>query len=207
MGVFVTWWRLCFKTYGNQLLVLLQWLPWFSSKRKERICSLQSFFYVRHIYIYIYIYTFQSPAVWIYSIVKWLHSIPLHKCTILHLIPSDEIKNLPAMQETQETQVQSLGGEDPLEEDMATHSSILAWKIIWIEEPGSLQSMRWQRIRHNWALMHSSEWMKDYCFHFGGKNKCDIKKKNLLHDYIVCTAYSMYCTASLYITMIDDSDI
>ena len=45
------------------------------------------------------------------------------------------IKNLPAMQETQ---VQSLGGEDPLEKEMATHSSILTWKIPWTEEPGGL---------------------------------------------------------------------
>ena len=51
------------------------------------------------------------------------------------------VKNLPAMQETQ---VGSLGGEDPLEEEMATHSSILAWKIPWTEEPGRLQSMRSQ---------------------------------------------------------------
>ena len=45
------------------------------------------------------------------------------------------------MQETQETWVQSLGQEDPLEEGMATHSSVLAWKIPWTEEPGGLQSM------------------------------------------------------------------
>ena len=45
------------------------------------------------------------------------------------------------MQETQETQVQSLGQEDPLEEEMATHSSILPWNIPWMEEPGKLQSM------------------------------------------------------------------
>ena len=51
------------------------------------------------------------------------------------------IKNPPAMQEMQETLVQSLGGEDPLEEEMATHSSILAWKFPWTEEPVGLQSM------------------------------------------------------------------
>ena len=51
------------------------------------------------------------------------------------------VKNLPAMQETQETWVRSLGQEDPLEEGMATHSSILAWKIPWTEAPGGLQSM------------------------------------------------------------------
>ena len=51
---------------------------------------------------------------------------------------SSVIKNLPAVQETL---VGSLGREDPLEKEMATHSSILAWKILWTEEPGGLQSM------------------------------------------------------------------
>ena len=58
------------------------------------------------------------------------------------------VKNLPA---TQETQVQSLAQEDPLEEGMATHSSILAWRIPWAEEPGRLQSMGSQRVRHDRA--------------------------------------------------------
>ena len=53
------------------------------------------------------------------------------------------------MQETQEMWVQSLGQEDPLEEEMATHSKILAWKIPWTEEPGGLQSTGSQRVRHN----------------------------------------------------------
>ena len=48
------------------------------------------------------------------------------------------MKNLPAVQATEETPVQSLGQEDPLEEGMATHSSILAWEIPWTEEPGGL---------------------------------------------------------------------
>ena len=60
-----------------------------------------------------------------------------------------EIKNPPAVQEPQETQVQSLDWEDPLEEEMATHSSILAWRILWTEEPGGLQSMGSQRVRHD----------------------------------------------------------
>ena len=51
-------------------------------------------------------------------------------------------------QEIQETQIQSLGWEDPLEEEMATHPSILAWSIPWTEEPGGLQSMGSQK-RHN----------------------------------------------------------
>jgi len=56
------------------------------------------------------------------------------------------VKNLPAMPGTR---VQSLGWDDPLEKEMATHSSILAWKIPWTEEPGGLQSMGLQRVRHD----------------------------------------------------------
>ena len=56
------------------------------------------------------------------------------------------VKSLPAMWETQ---VRSLDWEDPLEKEMETHSSTLAWKIPWIEEPGMLQSMGSQRVRHN----------------------------------------------------------
>ena len=58
------------------------------------------------------------------------------------------VKNPPAMRETR---VQSLGGEDPLEEEMATHSSILAWRTPWTEEPGGLQSMESQK-RHGIAI-------------------------------------------------------
>ena len=58
------------------------------------------------------------------------------------------VKKPPAMQETR---VQSLGQEDPLEKGMAAHSSILAWKIPWTEEPGGLQSMGLQRVGHDWA--------------------------------------------------------
>ena len=56
------------------------------------------------------------------------------------------VKNLPAIRETW---VGSLGWEDPLEEDKATHSSILAWRISWTEEPGGLQSMGLQKVRHD----------------------------------------------------------
>ena len=56
------------------------------------------------------------------------------------------VKNLPAVQETW---LPSLGWKDPLEEGMATHSSILTWRIPWIEEPGGLQSMGLQRVGHN----------------------------------------------------------
>ena len=56
------------------------------------------------------------------------------------------VKNLPAMWETQ---VRSLGQEDLLDEEMAAHSSILAWKIPWAEEPGGLQSVKLLRVRHD----------------------------------------------------------
>ena len=56
------------------------------------------------------------------------------------------VKRLPAMQETW---VQSLGPEDPLEKEMATHSSTLAWRIPWTDEPGGLQSTGLQRVSHN----------------------------------------------------------
>ena len=64
------------------------------------------------------------------------------------------VKNLAAVQETQETWVgkihsHCLDWEDPLEEGMATHFSILAWKIPWTEETGELQSTGWQRVRHD----------------------------------------------------------
>ena len=58
------------------------------------------------------------------------------------------VKNLPAMQDTQ---VRSLGWEVPLEKGMATHSSILAWRIPWTEEPGGLQSVELQRVGHDWV--------------------------------------------------------
>ena len=58
------------------------------------------------------------------------------------------VKSLPAVQETR---VQSLGRENPLEKEMATHSSILAWKIPWTEELGRPQCMESQRVGHDWA--------------------------------------------------------
>ena len=63
------------------------------------------------------------------------------------------VKNLPAVQETQ---VQSLDQKDPLEEEMATHSSILAYKIPWTKDPGGPQSIGSQRVRHNRTTGHSS---------------------------------------------------
>ena len=63
------------------------------------------------------------------------------------------VKRLPTIQETR---VQSLGQEDPLEKEMATHSSILAWKIPWTEEPGRLQSMESRRVEQD--FFKAEEW-------------------------------------------------
>ena len=73
---------------------------------------------------------------------KYLQVINYHGASLV----AQMTKNLL---EVWETQVQSLGLEDPLEKDMATHSNILAWKIPQMEEPGRLQSMRLQRVRHD----------------------------------------------------------
>ena len=75
----------------------------------------------------------QIKLAWIY----WTYSLVAQR-----------LKCLPAMWETR---VQSLGQEDPLEKEMAAHSSILAWRIPWMEEPGGLQSMGSRRVRHDWA--------------------------------------------------------
>ena len=68
------------------------------------------------------------------------------------------VKNPPAMQETW---VQFLGWGDPLEKGMATHSNILAWRILWTEEPGGLQSMGSQRVRQDWAADNFTSLSKD----------------------------------------------
>ena len=77
----------------------------------------------------------------------WTH-ISYISCIAGASLVAQSVKNLPVVQETW---VQSLGWEDPLEKEMATHFSILAWKISWTEEPGGLQSKGSQRVRHNWV--------------------------------------------------------
>ena len=79
------------------------------------------------------------------------------------------VKNLSAMQETW---VQSLGREYPLEKGMATHSSILAWRILWTEKPGGLQSMKLQRVEHDRASNTFT------LFHFSLNYNGQVKKKN-----------------------------
>ena len=73
---------------------------------------------------------------------------------------AQRLKRLPAMQETW---VQSLGQEDPLEKEIATHSSVLAWRIPWTEEPGGLQSTGLQRVGHDWATSLSLSLLHLWC--------------------------------------------
>ena len=70
-------------------------------------------------------------------------------CPLLLPVGGSRVKNLPPVQKKQETRVPFLGREDPLEEEMATHSCILAWKIPWTEETGRLQIMGSQRVGHD----------------------------------------------------------
>ena len=98
---------------------------------------------------------------------QWLPSCTAARCELSFslwlFLPSgiflvaQMVKNLPAMQETW---VRSLGQEDPLQEKMATHSSIFAWRIPRTEEPGGLQSVGSQRVGYNWETNTLSSWQK-----------------------------------------------
>ena len=92
------------------------------------------------------------------------------------------VKNLPAMQEMW---VQSLGQEDPLEKGMATHSTILAWRIPWPEEPGGLRSMGLQRVRHDWAT-HTLTFVGSF---YNGRW--------FFHHFLFLTSSWFMCTQSL----------
>ena len=85
---------------------------------------------------------------------EWVTSHSLSFYNLYGLFVTQTVKHLPTMWETR---VQSLGQEDPLEKEMATHSSILAWKIPWMKDPGRLQSIGLQKVGHNWvtSLTHS----------------------------------------------------
>ena len=83
-----------------------------------------------------------------YSWTTWISLLPFNVILYKVSLVAQMLKNLLAMKEAQ---VWSLGQKDPPENGMATHSSILAWRISWTEEPGGLQSMRSQRIGHNWV--------------------------------------------------------
>ena len=92
-------------------------------------------------------------------------SLYISTCVLCTSLVAQTVKNLPAMQTTW---VWPLGWEDPLEKGMATHSSILAWRIPWTEEPGDLQSMESQRFRHNWLTKYAHTYIPTYIYKGGG---------------------------------------
>ena len=103
------------------------------------------------------IYVLKSTKIRDWQLVKISHSGHIHISSIQikrwSPLVAQTVKNPPAMQKTW---VWSLSWEDPLEEGMVTHSSILAWRIPWTEQPGGLQSMGSQRVTHSWATKHRS---------------------------------------------------
>ena len=96
------------------------------------------------------------------SVMPSNHLILCHRTVSQTLAISWFFRIYLPMQETREMRVQSLGWEDPLEKEMATHSSIIAWKIPGTEEPGGLQFMGLQRVRHDWAHTWLSWQVSDY---------------------------------------------
>ena len=89
----------------------------------------------------------------------------------------------------QETWVQSLGQENPLEEEMATHSSILAWRIPWTEEAGGLQSMGSPRVGHNWATEQQQQ-------------ACRLTVKHIQDFKCVCVCVCMYKISGVWPVML-----
>ena len=100
---------------------------------------------------------------WIMGYPRISRGLPVIRASLV----AQMVKYLPAMRETW---IQFLGQEDPLEKEMAIHSSTLAWKTPWTEEPDRLQSMGSQRLGHNWATSFSLSQQKQKILRRGGKN-------------------------------------
>ena len=107
------------------------------------------------------------------------------------------VKCLPAMQETW---IQSPGWEDPLEKEIATHSSTLTWKIPWMEEPGRLQSMGSQWVGHNCATLLTgmifSAWLKHDDKNFLGISSCDTLSSPMRQALLVLTEVNIWGSES-----------
>ena len=95
-----------------------------------------------------------------------------------------------------ETGVQSLAQEDPLEEDMTTHSSVLAWRIPWTEEPGGLQSIGSQRLRQDWSNLASMHTYRHICFSFKCK-RCFCMKNYENFSFLRNYSYDQYIKSFL----------
>ena len=104
------------------------------------------------------------------------------------------VKRLPTIWETW---VQSLGREDLLEKEMATHSSILVWKIPWMEEPGSLQSMGSHRIGHNWSTSLSLSLVNNWFFFTNYCYSGNIHQFKIWHTWNIWTDSRKNCLPEL----------
>ena len=124
--------------------------------------------------------------IYIYIYIIYTHTHTHTHTYILTSLVAQTIKHLPAMRETR---VQFLGWEDLLEKEMATHSSILAWRIPRTEEPGRLQSMGSQRVGHDWATSLTHSLTHTY-----------ICTYTCIHGYMyICTDICMYVCVCIYI--------
>ena len=111
---------------------------------------------------------------------------------------AQRLKRLPPMWETQ---VWSLGQEDPLEKEMASHPSILAWRIPWMEEPGRLQSMGSQRVGHDWATSpHFTSLMIASCIINSLTNSVSVQVNKLQNIALVQQGYIKLHPTTEYIT-------
>ena len=111
-----------------------------------------------HIHIHVYIHMYMYACMYMYTCIYTYTHMYMYAYVYIYMyikqymgasLMAQSVKNPPAMQKTLRTWVQSLSKEDPLEKEMVTCSSILAWKILWIEGPGGLQSMGLQGAGHN----------------------------------------------------------
>ena len=102
-----------------------------------------------------------SPSLLLWDALIWLYSMMSVCMAFRASLVAQAVKHLPAMR------VRFLGREDPLEKEMAIHSSTLAWKIPWMEEPDRLQSMGSQRVGHDWATSLSLSPAKEVCYPTG----------------------------------------
>ena len=143
---------MCVSLLGYQFHNLLNW-GWFS----ELPTSSVIWWLLNDLVLECFLYaSWIGNLAWLKSCFHWQYDtfLILNPDLTLASLVAQMVKNLPVMRETQ---VQSLGGEDALEEGMATHSSIVAQRIPWTEEPGRLQSLGSQRVGHDWATKHSTQ--------------------------------------------------
>ena len=140
---------------------------------------LVDYYYILYYIYYIYIKSVNYTTIYLLYYIYML-SVILHCYISVWGFPVAQlVKNLPAMQETR---VQSLGRENPLEKGMATHSSFLAWRIPWTEEPCGLQSTGLQRVRHGWVTNTHVYLLYYICMY--------IYMLSIILHYYICFIYS-----------------